>query len=354
MVSKDAPLADILGIARTACEAFSESRRINPENEHAYVSEVQLLLRVLDHVARPDKRSVPTVLADTKTDPFLREAMDRAETLLDQVRSEREGERPSHYVEECRAALDRLYGKYNEALQTWNSLLTRKDVYKPPIRRQIVWTILRRNNGEWGHLKQKEVINCLDLLNQNYVERPDDNKSLELWLRAVRHTDYPPSLEAISERIGYWKSNTNALDASYYQYVLHMLRAFEGSTLARDYAERAIKECQELARFRRNRRLSFEWLGRGKGIARLVHYSQLGQRQEDGFWEKRSILDRVEGRIAAIQAPQKGSIELSNGQSVFFHPAFGGFQSNRDENSRVTAYIGFTYDGPRAWEVTAK
>jgi hypothetical protein len=241
----------------------------------------------------------------------------------------------------------------DEALQTWNNVLTRKDVYRPPIRRQIVWTILRRSNGEWGRLKQRELTRCLDLLNQNYVERPDDHKSLQLWLRAIRHSDGPPSIEAITERVGYWKSNTNALDAAYYQYVLHMLQAFDGSSLARDEAERAIQDCQGLARFRRNRTLSFEWLGKGKGIARLVHYTQLGPRKDDGFWERRHLLDRVEGRIATIQAPQKGSIELSNGQLVFFVPVVGGFHAERDENRRVLAYIGFSYDGPRAWEVTS-
>jgi hypothetical protein len=36
---------------------------------------------------------------------------------------------------------------------------------------------------------------------------------------------------------------------------------------------------------------------------------------------------------------------------VFFVPAVGDFHARRDENRPVDCFIGFSYDGPRAWEV---
>ena len=171
----------------------SRRHAVSTLDEHGYVSELQFLIKVLDHIGRDAKRPVPELLADSKTDPFLREAIDRAEGFLDQVRIEREGERPSRYIEECRGSLDRLYGRYSEAIQTWNNLLARRDVYQPPIRRQVVSiSILRRHNGEWGDLKQKELARSAWISSiENYVERPDDHKSLQLWLRAIRHARVP-------------------------------------------------------------------------------------------------------------------------------------------------------------------
>jgi hypothetical protein len=339
----------VLELAKKASDSFEESRRLNPDNEHGYISEVQLLIKVLDYGAKHNKSTVPELLAAPATRPFVRESVDRAEELLAQVRTELEGEKPSRYAEECRARLDTIYGDYTKALQVWDGLLTRSDVFKPPIRRQIIWTILRRREG-WAQVKPKELDRCFRLLNENFAEGPNDPKSLRLWLQAIRYSQNPPTLESAIERVGYWKSNTNSLDAAFYLYVLHMLAALEGSILAKSDTERALEDCQSLARFRRNRALSFEWLGNGQGVSRLVHHSQLGE-WADGFWQRGNLLARVEGRIAAINAPQKGKIELYNGQMVFFVPAAGGFHAGRDENHRVDCFLGFSYDGPRAWEV---
>ena len=188
------------------------------------------------------------------------------------------------------------------------------------------------------------------MLNDNFADGPNEPQSLRLWLRAIRYSRDPPTLDSIIERVGYWKANTNSLDAAFYLYVLHSLSALEGSVLARSDAERAIEDCRALASHRRNRSVSFEWLGKGKGIARLVHHSQLGD-WTNGFWERCGLLARVDGRIASIDAPQKGRIELYNGQLAFFVPAVGDFHAGRDENRRVDCFLGFSYDGLRAWEV---
>jgi len=42
----------ILSLARKACEEFEKSRELNPENEHGYISEIQMRLEVLDYVCR--------------------------------------------------------------------------------------------------------------------------------------------------------------------------------------------------------------------------------------------------------------------------------------------------------------
>ncbi|MFN0051624.1 MAG: RNA-binding domain-containing protein [Planctomycetales bacterium] len=351
LIDRNQPLEAVLALTKQAHESFVEARRLNPDNEHGYISEVQLLIRVLDYGAKLAKRSVPDLLSDPRTDPFLRESIDLAEELLEQVSAGQEGEKASHFAEDCRARLDSLYGDHSKALQIWDNLLSRKDVYKPPLRRQVIWTILRRRGGDWAALEPKELNRCLRMLTDNFDEVPNDNRSLRLWLRAIRFSSNPPTLDNIVERISYWKANTNSLDAAYYLYILHALASLEGSVLARYDAERAIEDCKSLASRRRNRRISFEWLGKGKGITRLIHYSQLGEKSDDGFWKNRQLLERVEGRIISIDAPQQGRIELYDGQIAFFVPAFGDFHAGGDENRRVDCCIGFSYDGPRAWNV---
>jgi hypothetical protein len=124
-------------------------------------------------------------------------------------------------------------------------------------------------------------------------------------------------------------------DAAYYLYVLHSLRALDGSAQAVADTERALDECRVLGRFRRDRTRSFEWIGPGEGIQRLVHQSRLGEWKEN-FWGATEALARLSGRIASIDGPQKGSVELPCGIDAFFVPGRAGFHFGRDENAPVT------------------
>jgi len=198
----------------------------------------------------------------------------------------------------------------------------------------------------------KEVNRILSLLEENLREEPHSDTNLRLWVQAVRRSTHPPSLETVIERVGYWRVSGGSLDAVFYLYVLYALQAIDGSALARDSALRFLEECRTKARFRRNRTKSFEWLGEGSGIGRLVHHSQLGESPTDKeFGENVSPLLRLSGRIVSIEAPQAGQIEVQGGLNAFFVPARGGYSSGRSENKAVTCFLGFSYDGLRAWEV---
>ena len=115
-------------------------------------------------------------------------------------------------------------------------------------------------------------------------------------------------------------------------------------------AEQALEECRQVTRFRRDRARSFEWIGSGDGVGELVHQGQLGEWKDD-FWEHRHSLVRLQGTVASIDAPQKGTIELAGGVKAFFVPGKSDLHFGRDENASVTCYLGFSYDGPRAWDV---
>ncbi|MBM4328354.1 MAG: ATP-binding protein [Deltaproteobacteria bacterium] len=347
---KGATVEQTIDTAKKATDSFEEARRLCPDIEHGYISEVQMLIDLLDRAGRERGETVWSVLSRPDTDPFIRDALEKAEDLLDRVNYLYVGEQPSRYVLECRARLERTYENYSTALQTWDNLLSRPGVAKPVVRRQIVWTILGRKDGRWDALTKKETDRVRGLLEENLEEEVNDSTSLRLWLRAVRQSQTPPSLDAIIERVGYWKANTGALDAAYYLYVLHTIRALEGSFQSAADAERALEECRALSAFRRDRTRSFEWIGAGNGIAALVHQSRLGEWAGD-FWESTDALIRLNGRIASIGGPQKGLVELNGGVKAFFVPAKSGFSFGRDENASVNCFVGFSYDGPRAWDV---
>jgi tetratricopeptide (TPR) repeat protein len=341
LIDQREPLSEVLRHTKASSEAFSVARRLAPDNDHGYISEVQLLARVLDYAGRSNPGGVLSYLSTPQADPFLRDALERSEDLLEQVRRNREGEGSNSFEENCRAQLNALYGRHNDALSIFDNLLQRADVYKPPIRRQIIWTYLARRDRTWERLESKEIDRIARLLEDNLSEEPNLDRNLRLWVQAVRRTPYPPSVEAMIERVSYWRTNSGSLDATYYLYVFHSLLALEGSAIARDDAARYLGECRQIAHFRSNRTKSFEWIGKGTGTNRLIHQSELGMWNRDrDFWDNTRNLVRVTGRISRIDAPQAGQIETKGGLPAFFVPAKAGGYSRDRLNRRVNFFLG--------------
>ena len=62
----------------------------------------------MDEAGRGKRDVIRTVVADPTKDAFLRNALEKAETLLDHVRHLYAGEQPSKYVVECHARIQRF------------------------------------------------------------------------------------------------------------------------------------------------------------------------------------------------------------------------------------------------------
>jgi tetratricopeptide (TPR) repeat protein len=351
LIDEEKALPDVVTLAEKASECFTRGRSLNPDDDHGYISEVQMLIRVINYAGRLQEGGPILYLSKTTASPFLRDSLERAEDLLEAVRRHREGEGASAYEEDCRAKLDIVYGRHERALQVWDQLLSRSDVYAPPIRRQIVWTYLARRRRNWDELAPREVDRIVSLLEQNLLQEPDNEANLRLWIQAVRRSSYPTTLPSMIEKVSNWRTRSASLDATYYLYVLYSLQALDNVPQAVDFALRFLEECKSMSRFRRDRHKSYEWLGKGIGAKRLIHHSQLGDwNLGDNFWENAAPLERLEGRIIKIDGSQSGLIGLPNGLKAFFVPGRGGFTSG-NINQVVNFYLGFSFDGPRAWSV---
>lgn len=341
----------IIEFASRAAISFGEARRLAPHDDHGYISHVQMMIKIIDHIAR-ERRVDPMVAIASSQSAWLRDSLAVCEDLLESVRRNHQGEAPSPLEEKCRADLSAVYGDHAEALQRWDNLLHKDSVYVPSVRRQIVWTYLARHDRCWNKVPQKEVRRIVSLLEQNLETGGRVAGDYRHWMQAVRQLSVPPSLDSIIEKVAYWKLNTDSVDATYYLYVLHAIQAMGGSPVSRGDALRFSEECRQRTQYWRNRSRSFEWLGAGEGIKALVHHDQLGSwdRNRDFFSDARPFR-RVAGIISKISGPQAGEIEVEGGLPAFFVPGKSGHHRGSSENQPVTFYLGFAYDGLRAWSV---
>ena len=304
---RDVPTGELVVVAEKASSDFERSRLLNPENEHGYIAEAQMLIELLEYVAQssgdlfqflsgPDIQPLPPGGAG----PNRRPAGPRE--------AEREGVGASQFETLASARTHALYGDYSNAIQRLDSLLTRPDVYQPPVRRQLAWAYLSRSGGDWSQVPTRNVERIVELLASSLTAEPQNDQNIRMWIQASRFQERPPSVESAIEQVEYWRASPASMDATYYAYVLNALMAMDGSNMALQRYEQLLGECRDLSRFRRNRDRSYEWLGDGTGIARLVHQSRLGDWDRDrGFWQNAESLARVPGRVAKVNGRKLAS-----------------------------------------------
>jgi len=337
---------------------FEKARELNPQDDYGYISHIQLLIRLIEFGYNISKKKSWAEFLIDYSASWYRELLDLAEYLLEKVTSLRIEKGKDRYIYECKAKMSEFYGNYSKVIEGWNNLLSRNDIYRPPIRRQVVRAYVARKSNLWDRLNTIELKRILQLLEDNILEEPYSEKNIRLWFQAARHSSYK-GIDEMIEKLSYWKINNESLEALFYLYILYVIKTLDGSISASYNAKDLILESSKKARNLRNRNWCWELYGKGNGARKLVHYKELFKEEDDIELDKDDLpLDLVDGRITEIMGPESGTIELESGLKVFFIPARGkikgvegGYLKGRDENKKVKFYLGFSYDGLRAWNV---
>src|SRR5205085_6274406 len=109
LIAKRRPLTEVVHKAEDSSKSFAEARRLDPEDEYGYISETQMIIRVLDYAGSSHNGDAMQAATEADAPAWLRQSVQAAEDLLDQVRRNHPGESPSDYEERCRAGLSDLY-----------------------------------------------------------------------------------------------------------------------------------------------------------------------------------------------------------------------------------------------------
>ena len=348
--------AKIFDIVGEASREFEASRSLDNRSEYSYISHVQMILRVVGICTRAKgyRHDVMRFLTLPGNEPY-RELVDQAQNLLSDLALMKGSESPSQLQTRVESDLDRLHGNHSEAIMRLTNVLDRRDTYLPPVRRAIVRSYAARQKDDWNRLPEQQLARVVKLAQENLVEEPGSDHNLRLWLRAVRAQN-TLSVNSVAERLSYKRLQNPSVDTTFYLYIMKFLQLESGDLAVAREIPTLIEECSRLAQGLSRTTTSFEWFGKDAGLAALVHFSSLGMWDDSKrFWRNTELLSGVRGRIAQIRHMGSGEIELPTGLRAFFVPSSGaipgGYIGGQDVGREVEFYLGFSYDGLRAWSV---
>ena len=168
---------EILKMVEEASVRFADARQLDPRGEHSYISTIQMIDRVIGTAAiRKGYQNRTAEFLVSREGAEYRRLLDEAEALLDELEVSRGGDSASLYQISARNSISKLYGDYSNAIQGWFNLLSHRDVYRPPVRRNIIHAYVARQQGQWSKLNPREANRVLALAEQNLTEEQHSDR----------------------------------------------------------------------------------------------------------------------------------------------------------------------------------
>lgn len=327
---------------------FEESRALNRENLHAYITHVQTIIiaaQALKAAARV--RSVADL--DSLAGDWVADQVGQANELLHEAaRVYGTLDDQDSYVVSCRAGINQLYNDLDAVVEAWEIAVTGRRT-NPMVQRALAQAYHARGGRRWRNLSEPELRRIVEMARQNMSRHDCREEDYRLWFEAYKELpefdidEALATLQLWTERFPTWRGH-------YYRCCLLFHLWFSGlshdTTAFRD-AQRASKELVP-----GRPKQSFLWLARRPRWYPVISDGDLGEwDRKKGFWKNTEPLQRVNGHIDVMRNAWSGLIKLDGSVTAFFVPKTGNFLPDSDETQPVNFFLGMSPDGLQAWEV---
>lgn len=360
---------EIKDLTEEARGYFKESRRLNSKNIYAYISEIQLIVILIEYGKGQSPYDTYRKFLFSRDNEWYQEQYVSMLELIDETRillshmktlgNTQKTHKSFDYLNKSESQsknfIDDLPGMLNHL-----SAAIEKALYeeRPRLRQLYVRYLLlskvkgdtKRLGESWGLLTEKEQEKVENYLNSNIQQGNTNLFALRYWFQFIRKCRKDTPVDEILSRLQTLSQSSGShpivqLEANYNILVLKALTIIQD----RDYFDAdKIKEIKDLAftchQQSINDKYIFDLLVNDTDISGIVPYNE-----NTDF----SNCMRLHGTISSIRSMAQGEIKLDCGLTAFFAPSKGNFVEGKDETKEVTFVIGFRHDGLFALEVKA-
>ncbi|MDD3414427.1 MAG: ATP-binding protein [Lachnospiraceae bacterium] len=247
----------------------------------------------------------------------------------------------------------KLEGNISDAISAWNNLLTKEDVYYPPIRKNLIYGYYHKCNKDWASLDTTKYEYVRKLITDNIQEQSDNASNIVLWFDFVRHFE-----KDLNKTIEYFQQYVNNPDIEFCYRAMLTFFAYGLENEDKTYLRRGIEfsnKCEEMAREKPNRRLLVDvYNSNGKNLKKIEKFKNYLIKSND-YNSALALVTKVKGRIVRIDKPEVGWINLEEFDiNIKFNPSYNPkriYRQTKDEGVKVEFVLGFRIEGVFAFSV---
>jgi len=339
-------------LVEQASNKFEKALTIQPQDEHGYVSYIQMLCGLVQdttsRIGRDTSRR--TVLMREDVQQWLRTAHELIRTAEIYIARENR----TDFFRDARRWIYEVEGFADQVIADYRSALTS---LKPP-RRDLVREQLARRLYDRGsrhkiqsaarQLWQSDFEEATVLMGEALREDPYDSSRISLWFRSARFCPGISRQELIQRLEDLWRE-AKTLEAAFYLSCLYFLEGIEFNNKS-DFERSEVFRAESEARAGSGlaRRTIREWVGQSYTLLPgdwIVPYLEQKNAEDQREW--------FSGPIISVASEVVGRVSLQPvGWPVWFPPSLPGrhYYTTADVRQVTLKFmIGFSYDRPRAW-----
>ena len=347
-------------IEETAEKAFDlfEAVRKSNSGEAGHVSDIRLCISIANMARNLMEETDYSKFVFSEESEWAVKYIDRATVLWEECKGIA-NDPSSEEMGEIETRLNSVTASLQNSIGLWEEYVEKSNgKNKIRGRRLLAQAYNRRINQTTENIDQKQVARIVELMESNMLEDPDNPANIRIWFEAIQrlNVENPEELmwDAMS-KLNRWVALTDSVEAHFYRFILKFLQALEGSSRAEEDLKKLLRELKTKSANEYNRTATRYWLmNTGKGLAALMTSSRSRREKlsDDEMIEK---LKNITGRISNNYVNDAHAYINWRGLDIYFNPSSTRGEIDKSKvNQRVIFGVGFSYDGPRAFNTSIR
>ena len=349
-------------IREDAEQAFKYFKMVRDSNigVAGHVSEINLCIQIANLAKNLLEETVSfTEYLSSEDGKWAMQYIDRAETLWDECR-QLASDSVYEDLDGIEERLRTLTASVEESVEIWTKYITDSGNQNcTQARRILARSYLKIADQVSGYEAKKDYYTkVVRLMEDNIAEESQHVGNIRIWFDTIKRLEVENQDQLMQDaviKLNRWVSITDSVDAHYYRFVLKFIQSINGSTLAEGELPKLLRELKQKAASQYNRTVPQYWLTKnGQGINALVTNNR---NRKDAIPEDKmaDMLLPLVGRISNNYVNDSHAYISWRGVEVYFNPsATKGEISKINIGQRVKFGLGFSYDGPRAYNSSIK
>lgn len=335
---------------KLASENFKKVRELIPNKDYGYKTEIQFITHAIEFglmASSFERNGEYCKFLSSNEGIWFKDVFNVGIELIKKMEFNNV---ETSRIKDLKTRLNKYIDNPGLLIQQYNNLLMCNNTKysKDILRRNIVNTYFAKNNFDYNKI-DKNTLNKMESHLKENLKSNNNGNDIKLWFEVSRRLNR--SIDEKIKMLEYNEFYSKSIESAFYLYCMYYIKAIKLNGDASLNANKYIDICKNRRDKVYSKIFCQEWLGKDE---KLINYRYVGEwdRRKNFFEDdKPANVDKIKGTIKYVEGHNTGYIELECGLEAIFVPGVE-FQFSNNSYEEVEFYLGFNYNGPRAFKVS--